>query len=77
MVVTLIALAVAGAAGLYGYRNRTKIVATAQSDVTKVTAFAKTTEIEGKLIALRAVAAVKKEEAKVVHAALDETNKVL
>jgi hypothetical protein len=76
MIVEILVLASAGAAYL-AYRNRTKLAATIKTDEAKITAFAKTAEIEGKLIALRAVAAVKAEEAKIVHALLDDVNKVL
>ena len=42
-----------------------------------ISAFAKVAEVEGKLIALKAVAEVKKAEAEAVHASLDELKKVL
>jgi hypothetical protein len=71
--------AVAGVAlvGLAAY----KYFAKAKAEVVKVengiSAFAKVAEVEGKLIALKAVAEVKKAEAEAVHASLDELKKVL
>lgn len=77
MVVYFVLAAVLALVGYFVYRNRTTVAATIKTDVSKISASAKATEIEGKLLAFRALAAVKTEEAKVVHLALDEVNKML
>ena len=74
VVFTILMVAVAG---YFVYRNRTAVVATLKADESKVSASAKAVAIEGKLLAFKALATVKAEEAKVVHASLDEIDKLL
>jgi hypothetical protein len=77
MVLVIALLATAALAAFAAYRYRTSL----KAEVTKVeggvSAFAKVAELEGKLIALKAVAEVKKAEATAVHATLDELHKLL
>jgi len=78
--ITFIVLVALAIAAFFGYKLYTKSAAAkaAVGQVTGgVTAFAKVAEAEGKLIALKAATAAKTEEAKLVHAGLDELHKLL
>lgn len=78
MIIEIGLVALAGAAALALYK---KYFATTTSTVASVTggtsAFAKVAEADGKIIALKAVADVKKAEALAVHDSLDEIHKIL
>jgi hypothetical protein len=67
--------------GLAAYLGRTRIANAFKSDVqiavSRGSAFARVAEQEGKLIALKAAAAVKKAEALAAHASLDEIDSLL
>jgi hypothetical protein len=70
-------LAVLAFAGYRLYTNNAAAKAAANQVTGGVSAFARVAEAEGKLIALKAVTAAKTEEAKLVHAGLDELHKLL
>jgi len=73
-------LAVAGALALvlkYWKQLKTKITGETSSLYTKGSAFARLAEQDGKIIALKAASKVKLEEAKAIHAAQDEFDKIV
>lgn len=76
--ISLIVGVLIGAAGLFlAYRNRAALKAQVTKIEGSASAFAKVAELDGKLIALRAVADVKRVEANAVHASLDELHNLL
>ena len=75
--IVLVALAIAAYFGYKLYQKNADAKAAVSQVTGGVSAFAKVAEAEGKLIALKAVTAAKTEEAKLVHAGLDELHKLL
>lgn len=77
MVLVFFVAVMLAVAGYFVYLNRKALGATLKADESKVSASAKAVAIEGKLLAFKALASVKAEEVKVVHASLDEIDKLL